>query len=384
MAFLKYKKIKKTFLLFAIMIYGLINCQVHIIDSETKHPIQYVTAFSTKGNNVTSAISDERGLIDISKIDEGLINFIHNEYKEFQIEKNKIKDTIYLNPIIKTFNIQEVVINKNQQKDFIDKLLIEIVKNKNLNYSKSNTYSNYQYKTFSLTASSGYAFESNGLLKIQNNNAYIDPIKNFIKYKDNTAGPDFSNLQKMIYDDFLEKFDEKFLKNYSFIKNFQYNIDDNSTIMLLFNSKKYGEEDKGYIIIDTTSKAIIEFQRISSTNYNLKERTSSIYRNFLASVGQEYKELPTNILITFKKIDKFYQPTFIRFKTVVSIKRKKEITFNSSESELSLNYLNISNKGNWLFLPEPYYIMGIMSKKTNEQYQALQKINAEHKNFVIK
>lgn len=147
--------------------------------------------------------------------------------------------------------LNEVVVNKRQPK-WINAVLSRVIKGKGKNYQTLEKTFSYKYETYTLTDSNGYEFKSKGNIefpKMKKDVQFkIDAQSNTIKYKNKTAGVDFSNLRRMLYDDFVNGFDNKFLNEYDFSQNSSFVGEDKNVIQLIFSSKKF-QDDEGYIVI---------------------------------------------------------------------------------------------------------------------------------------
>lgn len=96
----------------------------------------------------------------------------------------------------------------------------KFINDKSKNYQNDEQKLNYSYKIKSLSDSSGYAFSSIGYIISPNyseKEGYkICPKSNVIKYKDNTAGTDFMQLRRSVYNNFIKDFDNNFVKKHNF------------------------------------------------------------------------------------------------------------------------------------------------------------------------
>ena len=142
----------------------------------------------------------------------------HINYGKVEIKKENVQDTIFLIPTSVLLN--EVVVNKRQPK-WINAVLSRVIKGKGKNYQTLEKTFSYKYETYTLTDSNGYEFKSKGNIefpKMKKDVQFkIDAQSNTIKYKNKTAGVDFSNLRRMLYDDFVNGY---FIANLSLSKTF--------------------------------------------------------------------------------------------------------------------------------------------------------------------
>lgn len=365
------------------------NAQIQggIFDYDTKKPIPYVSIYTQDDNlEIFGTTTNNNGtfIIDFSFNE---ISFKHINYKYKNVKKEELKDSIFLYP---NTNLLDEVVISGKQASWIIELLNEVVKQKEKNYASKDICFQYKYETYSLSDTSGYAFNSRGDLLIpdglKNDKCDIAPKIGVIKYKDKTAGCDFRNLQKIIYENnFIKNFNKKFIKNYSFQEE-SINNNNNNIVTLSFKSEKY-KDDRGFITIDTVDKAIIEYRRISGTEFNVKNRTNAIYRNFAKSaMGFDYKDMQSETYVKYVKNMNYYQLSESKIKSYVSSihkkKKKENKYFSSTEANIFLKPTNKPKDINWITLPKPFYI-GIETKKDRLAYDALQKIPKKYSDFSL-
>lgn len=361
------------------------NAQVKgiVLDINTKKPIPFVNIYTQNNLDIygTTTNSDGTFVIDFSFQE---LSFKHINYEYKNVTGEKLKDSIFLYP---STNLLEEVVVSNKQTPWIKEVLYEVVKNKKKNYLSTNKYFNYDYETYSLSDSTGYAFKSTGNMQIlnglKNDKCLINPKIGFIKYKDESAGCDFRNFQKIIYENsFIEKFNKKFIKNCSFSLE---NMND-SIMSLSFKSDRY-EDDRGFIKINTLDKAIVEYRRISGTKFNIKNRTNALFRSFAKSaIGFNYKEMQSEVYVKYKKEKGYYLLSESKIKSHISSihkKKKREYPyFSATEAQISLKPTDKPNNVSWITLPKPFYI-GIETKKDRLAYDALQNIPKKYTSFTL-
>lgn len=345
-----------------------------IIDKTTHKPISFVNIYTVTNGKVFGTTSNENGKFEVGFPYHSLV-FSHINYLKAEIEKNNLLDFVFLTP--KEILLGEVVIN-NKKPEWIGSILNEVVRQKYKNYRKAEQQLNYKFETHTLADSSGYIFNSNGFLKVpmlvKNEDYKIIPVENTIKYKDKSAGPDFMQFRRLIYNDFIKKFDNSFIKNYSLFENSLFENKNKNLVQLTFKSKKY-KDDRGYIVVDTLNKVIIEFEQKSGTDYNVNTNTASILRNYAFSNGYKFKEWQTYTKASYSKINGSYQLTECKYrfyqKTVLKNKKSDYTYFNSIESQLNLEHKGEIRKNDWIALPKPIYLVAIMTKKMQNEENAL-------------
>lgn len=356
-----------------------------IIDIETLSPIPFVS-IHTKGLNVRGTIGNEYGEYSINfKYDT--VYFSHINYELLPLTKHSKCDTIFMTPIV---HIMPDVVITVQNNKWIEKLLKQFVKEKSKNYHTEDQILNYSFDIKSLSDSSGYAFSSNGYLispEYSKKEGYlICPITNLIKYKDKTAGKDFMQLRRSLYNNFIKDFDYGFIKKHIFSLT-EYNCTLNKNLLKFSFKSKKGEENEGYIIIDTLKNVIIEFEQVSGTNYNINSNTSSLARFVGEKKGFRYTVWKTLIRGKYSLFDNSYHLAECRYQLFRQneYKRGKGLFFTNIESVLNISRLkmksDILKDYVWLKLPNPYSISIIVSKETRLAEEALERTPAKYELF---
>lgn len=355
-----------------------------IVDKETRKPIEFVSIYTKDGDKIFGAMSNERGEFNVNFSFQTLF-FSHINYEKIEIVKSDLGDTVYLVPTNIVLN--EVVVS-NKQPQWLDRVLLKTVEQKTKKYQTSEKALSYTYETYTLTDSNGYAFKSKGNIVIpqlkKNPQFQIDAQRNTIKYKDKTAGVDFSNLRRMLYDDFMSNFDIKFIKENNFSHNRSFENKNTNIIQLVFTSKKF-PDDEGYIVIDTLNNVVIEAEKNSGTDFNIKTQTSSILRNVAAARGFHYNIWITKSNTKYIKIGQSYYISECKYKFYMktSTKNKKVDAkyFTSIESKLYLDNKINSESKELKVIPKPYYLIAIMSKQMRLEEEALNKVPVSFEKF---
>lgn len=355
-----------------------------IVDKESRQPIEFVSIYTKDGDKILGAMSNERGEFNVDFSFQTLF-FSHINYEKIEIVKSDLGDTIYLVPTNIVLN--EVVVS-NKQPQWLDRVLLKTVEQKTKNYQTSEKALSYSYETYTLTDSNGYAFKSNGNIVIpqfkKNPQFQIDAQRNTIKYKDKTAGVDFSNLRRMLYNDFISNFDIKFIKENNFSQNRSFENKNTNIIQLVFTSKKF-PDDEGYIVIDTLNNVVIEAEKNSGTDFNIKTQTSSILRNAVAARGFHYNIWITKSNTKYNKIGQSYYISECKYKFYMktSTKNKKVDAkyFTSIESKLYFDNKIKTVSKELKVIPKPYYLIAIMSKQMRLEEEALNKVPVSFEKF---
>ena len=381
-----HRAIALSLLIFLLLLQNSLKSQTRgvILDKETHKPIPYVCIYAKSGKTVLGAMSNELGEFNVNFPTDSIF-FSHVNYLKLGLLKKDIPATIYLqaNSVI----LPEIIVG-NKQPKWISLVLKEVVKQRTKNYSQLSEQMKYSYETSTLSDSSGYAFKSKGDLLVpsllKDGNYYVSCSENVIKYKDTTAGPDFGNLKRILYNDFIKDFNNDFISKNDFTFNYWPENKDNNLVLLGFTSKKY-KEDKGFVVVDTLNKAIVEFEQNAGTEYNIKAHTTFILRNAAATLkGFRYVTWVTKMNGKFLKNENGYIPSEFKYKIYVkasqTTKGINSNLFSSLEAVAHLNKTINSKKIIWHILPKPVYIY-VETKKMKQEEEELKKEPTKFERF---
>lgn len=377
----------KLFLLIIIQISQITGAQNKgiILDIETYKPIPYTNIYTTYNKEVFGTTSNTSGKFTVNFHFDSL-TFSHINYEKKEVSHKNFRDTIFLRP--QTNLIGEVVIS-NKQPEWINSVLERFISQREEKYRVSQREFSYQYETRTLNDSSGYAFSSKGNIVVpilKEESAFqISPQENIIHYKDKSAGVDFSNMQRILYDNFITDFDRKFIKEHEFKQNHRYKGKSQHVVQLMFNSREY-DSDNGYIVMDTTSCVILEVERSTGTDYNIKEQTSATLRAIASKTkGFNYEEWIIYNYTQYESVDGSYYPINCKYKIYMksSTKKKKkdEQYFVSIESGLSMNSEAVDTINNFIEIPRPYYMLLIKTKKMRLDEEKLHNVPVKFDTF---
>ncbi len=385
MKLLKKRIILIVFIFFSIAPLNLMSqSQGVVADIQTRLPIAYVNIYTQKGENTLGAMSNDKGHFSIAFPFQSL-SFSHINYERKEVLKANLSDTLFLTPT--SVILSEITI-RNKEPRWISRILNEVVKQKNKNYRASPKQPTYQYETSTLTDSTGYAFASNGVLqmpvRLDNTNYFIDAQHNVIRYKDKTAGVDFTNLKTMLYVDFMSYFDPKFLRNNVFTQNGLYKPSNRLLVQLMFHENNR-DGNHGYIVVDTLHKVIVESEHVTDTEYNFKNNTTLFYKVFAPRLGMKYDVWVTRNHATYSRWGGSYYLSestykFSRKKSVKN-KQRESHTFTSSEARLTMSDGGTALKTKWIPLQKPYYLLTIRTKQMQREEAALDKVQVVYEGF---
>jgi len=373
-----------TFIFCLLILPAISQTKGVVVDKETRQPVPFVSIYTKDGDKIRGAMSNKDGLFSIDFPFQTLF-VSHVNYRKMELKKEMWRDTIFLTPA--SVLLSELVVS-NKQPRWIPGILHEVVRLKTKNYQNQQKEFSYIYDSYTLGDSSGYAFKSNGNLRVPKLSAnpqyYIDARKNIIKYKDKTAGVDFTNLKTMLYGDFMTYFDNRFIANNTFRQNTLFNASNPHWVQLSFNDKK-DESNNGYVVIDTLNKVIVESVHNTDTGYNLKNNTTLYFKVFAPKLGIKHDVWITKSHTKYSKQGNSYyivESTY-KFSMQSSVKTKKGDShyFTTIESGLSLHNPVENADPNMIPLLKPMNTITILTKKMQQEEAALHKVPVTFEKF---
>ena len=376
---------KKLFLLTILNVWlcGNIAAQKTCVlfDKTNNVPVAFANVFKSEDKTIVGTVSDENGVVSVD-FDFKLLNITHINYENVVIEHN-LSDTVFLIP--KNGLLNEVVVRSGEP-IWIRPLLKRFIREKKKHYNQETNHFDYSYISRNVSDSSGYWFESDGKVKIENDSKMvcrINPTIGVIHYKDSTAGCDFSNMKRMLYNDFVALLDDKFLKRHSFLENDAFVSSDNNIVQLIFKSTKYDDGDKGIITLDTARCLILSVKRETGLDYNLNTNTDGITRSSIRlATGYRYTRWFVSSETFYESDGDNVYPSEYRYKMLIcseSDKKKyKGTRFESVESKISLQKTQETSDENYIELPRIWYMKIIVSKQETLNEAKLQAIPKKH------
>lgn len=272
----------KFFLIIFLITINIVNAQNKevngvIKNSETLQPIEFVNISikNVSNNNSTGSISNEMGEFSL-KYNDNEVTFSHINYESFTTKLNKKFNEIILKP--KNYILDEIVISTISPKDYLKKIIDDadskIEKNTLLkSYCREIIKINNEFTKLSDALVDYYIKKGNGkstiLLKehrafsrkkIENQDElHLDGINSVFKIKDYVKNAyNFDALEKVIKNKDY-KFERK-LKKESNGEEYEY-------IKIIPNAESKKMLSKGYVIIDTKTKNILEYKIYTSENH---------------------------------------------------------------------------------------------------------------------
>lgn len=356
-----------------------------VLDIETNKPIPYVNIHTTLNKNVLGTTTNSQGLFSVSFSFKSLI-FSHVNYEKAELTYANRSDTIFLTPGSNLLN--EVVIS-NKQPEWINDVLRRFISERKNRYRVYEKIFSYKYHTRTLNDSNGYAFKSEGEIvvpQIQSNKPYsVSPKDNVIHYKDNSAGVDFSNLQRILYEDILLAINSKFVKSHEFRQNYAYKANNENVVQLVFNAKQ-DTSDSGYLVIDTVSATIMEIERTTGTDININMQTSSALRVLASETrGFNYDEWVVYNYVRYGRFNDSYYPVDCKYKLYMKSsqknKKRNDSYFVSTESEVVLKESKPDPTLLFMDIPRSYYMLLIKTKKMRLEEEQLNNVRVRFDPF---
>ncbi len=369
-----------TFIICTILAYGqsvMAQSQIVVCNATNKMPIQYANVYKAEKGEYKGTVTNEKGISTINFPFQKLC-ISHVSFKPQTL--TTLTDTVFLVP---KENILSEVVVCNTEPLWIRPFIKKFIKSKKDKYCTKTENFHYSYNTRNASNNSGYWFENSGIIRFPssstNNGFEIKPSKGYIHFKDSTAGCDFTNMKRMVYHDFVEELDMKFLKQHKFQVNDAFYTENRNVVQLYFKSTKYDKEDKGYIDVDTAKCVILSVIRDTGLNYNIDNNTNSFTRatiNILT--GWKYSKWIVNQKVVYSAINGVYYPSLCRYKAYILAESKKGkytgTKFDSFESEIVFNPTDSQEATGFFRLFEPWYMKIIISKKERVAEQKLQMI----------
>lgn len=355
--------------------------RIVVLDDSNGRPVPFANVYSTTVSKSVKATATDSAGVAVVRFAFDRLNISHVNYAKREISNNDLKDTVWLTP--KNVAIGEVVVTG--QREWIERLLKRFVSLKESIYKPLTMQFAYKYNSRTLSDSTGYAFSSSGQLMLpqyqSKDAAMIAPQSNVVYYKDKTAGADFTNLRRMVYENLVDDIDENFIRQHSFSQNLKYTNADKNVIQIVFNSRKF-PDDKGYIVMDTATCRILETERTTGTEYNVKNNTSSAMRIVAkAAAGFGYEAWNVTNHTKYATINSAFYPVECSYKFFMRSNATKtgESYFSSIESDLQMQAS--ASAADFVELPRPYYMLLIKTKKMRLAEERLRDVEKTFMDF---
>ena len=243
--------------------------KVVVADATSRQPIAHASLWAKEGGKFHAAITDEKGCATISFAFSRL-TVSHLNYEKQRI--NILPDTVWLKP--KSYVTPEVVVQAKEPA-WIRPMLKRFVKNKDKLYLNHADTVTYDYTSQSINTNSIYQFQAKGLLRLpgpKESRYRFAQRMGIISSPDTTKLTDTQNMRRILYEDFVGDFDNKFISDHLFFVNSDYKGNPNE-VQLIFRHEKHNA-DHGSFVIDTARCVVLRASRYSGLQYNLSSRIS--------------------------------------------------------------------------------------------------------------
>lgn len=352
------------------------------MDKVTRLPVAHASIYGRESGKFCSAITNEQGRARLS-FHAKTFTVSHLNYDK--VVFNRLPDTIFLTP--KYYQAGEVIVKS--EPDWIRPLLRKFVKAKNSKYLSEPLHFQYNYTTQSIEGKSFYQYAATGLLRSPDCSRKlfeICPDTGTIVSVDTTMLTDVTNMRRMLYEDFVQEFDNQFVREHKFTVGDDVGSDNPDEVELLFRSKKR-QSDRGRFIIDTVRCVIRSATRVMGTDYNKSHRVSSLMLGFSRMLtGYSIQDWNVDYGVSYAEYHGCYYPKDIRYKFYYQATEKivdkqnsdfdqesgggfsnMEAVMNMSPVQLPSTRLTL-----WKSLPRPWYI------KINTDDERKQEISLAH------
>ncbi len=259
------------------------HAQQHVVvaDIDTHEPIAQASIYTKENGKFHSAITDDQGKAVIN-FKFRRLTFSHLNYERKIL--SRLPDTIFLSP---RFRETAELIVRNIEPKWIREKLKQVVKNKQKVYFSHPRILNYVYQTQSIDGHSFYSYQSKGLMQmksLEHDHYSLCQTDGHIVSVDSTQLTDVANLRRMLYEDFVDELDGGFIRNHRFSENGEFKSDNKNELELMFRSKNH-RDDRGRIVIDTARCVIRSAYRVTGTETNKRERTSTVLLLFAHAIS---------------------------------------------------------------------------------------------------
>lgn len=374
--------IRFSILLFCFLLATTVGGQVKGVlwDKINNTSVPYASIFKIENGRPQATTSDATGAFSV-RFSFKQLHILHIGYQPKDVDA--VTDTIFLIP--KEHLLSEVVVG-NAEPEWIRPFLHRFITEKRKYYQMSGRTFAYNYQTGIISDTTGYWFENKGLLKaapLQAPASYvIRPDTGIIHYKDSSAGCNFTNLCRIVYNDFVDRLDKKFIRCHLFSVSDDVTNNEKHIIQIHFRSPQAPDDDKGFIVVDTMKYVLLRVHRDTGLKYNRRHYTNAVTRAaFKLAAGYRYDDWLVSADTEYRERNGIYYPYSNKYKVYItcsSTLKNRNKCFESTEAELYLTPTEVAKDENFISLPHPWYMKIILSKKDRLQQKALQNIERQY------
>lgn len=345
-----------------------------VADAVTRLPVEHASLYAKEGRAFHSVVADDEG--------RAVVNFPFRKLTVSHLNYEKqvltrVPDTVWMKPLVRMVN--EVTVYSGEPA-WIRKTLKRFVKEKATRYHTHPEVLHYDYNSQSISGRQYYQYQSEGWMRMpspEKKGYDFHQLSGHITAVDSTTLTDVANLRRMLYEDFVDEMDKKFISGHRFYIDYDYEGAKNE-VSLIFRDKKYGD-DRGHFIIDTARCVIVSVQRHIGIKTNKQLRVSDFMLSMARIVtGYKIHEWMVDYRVTYEETSGSWHPADIAYKFYFKAEdpndtdeQSQEFSrqtgggFSNMESTVRLRHADIAPDDSirWMSLPRSW----ILKYNTDEQ-----------------
>ena len=281
-----------------------------VVDAVTRQPVAHANLYAKEGGRFRSAVADEAGRAEVA-FPFRRLTVSHLNYEKQVL--SRLPDTVCLQPMVRV--VSEVTVYSGEPA-WIRKKLKQLLREKAQRYHNRPQVLHYDYDSQSISGSQYYRYQAGGWLRMPgaDDKGYaIHQTEGHITAVDSTRLTDVANLRRMLYEDFVDELDSKFISQHRFYVDYDYEGAPGE-VSLVFRGKKYGD-DRGRFVIDTARCVILSAQRHLGLKANKHLRVSDFMLS-MARIISGYKILDwmVDYRVAYAETDGSWHPADIAYK----------------------------------------------------------------------
>ena len=345
-----------------------------VVDAVTRLPVEHASLYAKEGRAFHSVVADDEGRAVVD-FPFRKLTVSHLNYEKQVL--TRVPDTVWMKPLVRMVN--EVTVYSGEPA-WIRKTLKRFVKEKTTRYHTHPEVLHYDYNSQSISGRQYYQYQSEGWMRMpspEKKGYDFHQLSGHITAVDSTTLTDVANLRRMLYEDFVDEMDKKFISGHRFYIDYDYEGAKNE-VSLIFRDKKYGD-DRGHFIIDTARCVIVSAQRHIGIKTNKQLRVSDFMLS-MARIMTGYKihEWMVDYRVTYEETSGSWHPADIAYKFYFKAEdpndtdeQSQEFSrqtgggFSNMESTVRLRHTDIApdDSTRWMSLPRSW----ILKYNTDEQ-----------------
>ena len=345
-----------------------------VVDAVTRQPVEHASLYTKEGGLFHSVVADEEGRAVVT-FPFRKLTVSHLNYEKQTL--TRLPDTVYMKPLVRMVN--EVTVYSGEPA-WIRKTLKRFVKEKAMHYNNREEVLYYDYNSQSISGHQYYQYQSQGWMRMpspERSGYEFHQLKGHITAVDSTELTDVANLRRMLYEDFVDEMDKKFISGHRFFIDYDYEGGKNE-VSLVFRDKKYGD-DRGHFVIDTARCVILSAQRRIGLKSNKQLRVSDFMLSMARIMtGYKIKDWMVDYRVTYEENAGSWHPADIAYKFYFKAEDPNDTDegsqefsrqtgggFSNMESTVTLRHTDIApdDSIHWMSLPRSW----ILKYNTDEQ-----------------